>query len=798
MKSIQNLIASKRKKIIKDIALVLPCLFFVSLLSAQTAIINGKILDNKTKEPLPYVNVIIKKEGKITTGGITNDNGFFSIKKIPYGNYMIAFQYIGYNEKELEVNLSANKKTIDLGNIAIVEDALSLDAVEITAERSTIEQKIDRKVINVGKDLTTTGASASDIMNNIPSVSINQEGGVSFRGNDNVRILVDGKPTNIDPRDLLQQIPTTSIKTIELITNPSAKYNPEGMSGIINITLKKNANLGLNGSVNLGFTNGERSRYNNALNLNYNNKKINAYGNYGNRFGDRVTNGTVTRTIEETNQLTKNINNQTSHLIKVGLDYFIDNKNTFSIYTNQNIAKRQSDGKKDISFFTAPEQNFNQLDDLNTETLSASYNVDYKHIFSDNHSLELEADYNRITNEAANAFSFFGNTPINNYQETIDDNRNNTVINLDYENAINENSNIELGLETRINSVENSYVSDRIDFRNSNFNFDRNIYSFYSTFSQKWEKLQYNIGLRLERYNTDNKFIEVGDEANTFSDKQFNIYPSGFLKYTPNENGLNSYQLSFSRRVDRPSLNQINPIRQISTPQIILKGNPNLLPQFTNSVELNYTRKQEGGSLTFGGFYRRISDEINRRGFFDDETPTVLILDYANFDSTNAFGFEFSTNYKVNDWWRYNGSVDIYTRKQKGIIENEEVEVKNTLFNIKISNSFKATEKLSFQLFTLYSGKQRVLQYELKDNFFMNAGARYNFAKGKGTINLNFNDIFKTQRFAFNAFRTIIQEGEFRQDSQSVYLGLSYRFGIKNKNIKRKKRDANEKKDKFL
>ncbi|TCI84835.1 outer membrane beta-barrel family protein [Tenacibaculum sp. M341] len=765
---------------------------------AQTGAIKGKVIDKNSQEVLPYVNVILKSGEKIVTGGITDEKGFFSIKNIPYNTYKVSIQFIGYKSEYRNITLNADQKTMNLGIIHIEEDAVALENVEITAERSTIEQKIDRKVVNVGKDLTTTGASASDIMNNIPSVSVNQDGDISLRGNDNVRILVDGKPTNIDPRDILQQIPSTSIKTIELITNPSAKYNPEGMSGIINITLKKNTALGFNGAINVGFTQGEGSRYNNSLNLNYSNGKINFYGSYNNRFGDQITTGVVTRTLEQTRQSTRNINNQESHLVKIGFDYFIDKKNTFSIYTNQNISNRVSDGNRSITFFTNPSANFQQMDDLKRKNRNQVYNIDFKHVFSENHTIELEVDFNQLKQDRNNDFNYTVNSPVADYDEIINDNRNNTTINLDYENSVAENSTLQLGAEARLNKVENVYETDRVDFRDSNFSFDRKIYSFYTTFSQKWEQWQYNLGVRLESYKADNEFLEVGEELQIFSDKQFNIYPSGFLKYIPSENAKSSYVLSFSRRVDRPSLNQINPIRQISTPLTIITGNPNLLPQFTNSIELNYTRKLNKGNFTIGGFYRRVHDDINRRGFFDEDNPTVLVIDYDNFDSTNAYGLEFSTNYKLNNWWRLNGSVDVYSRNQQGIIEDQDVEVSNTLFNVKLSNSFKATKALTFQLFTLYTGKQRVLQYELEENFFANIGARYSFAKGKGSINLNFNDIFRTQRFAFNAFRTVVQEGEFKRDTQAVFIGLSYRFGIKNKKAGRKKRDSNTKADKFL
>ncbi|WP_281541139.1 TonB-dependent receptor domain-containing protein [Maribacter aestuarii] len=766
----------------------------------QKGVVSGSVFDTGTQEPIPYANVILKSGDSIVTGGITGENGNFDLDNILFGNYNFEVQYIGYKTHVKTLTLDTDLKKLSLGAIFIEEDAVALEAVEVSAERSTIEQKIDRKVINVGKDLTTAGASASDIMGNIPSVSITQDGDLSLRGNENVRVLVDGKPTNISSRELLQQIPSTSIKTIELITNPSAKYNPEGMSGIINITLKKNTNLGFNGSINTGFTYGERARYNNSLSLNYRNGKANFYGSYGNRLGEGVTNGFINRTVERTGQDILSVADRTSHLFKFGVDYYINDKNTLSVYTNQNIFDAISNAERNITFLDDPGSDFNQFDLINRDNINASYNVDFKHDFSnEGHFVELEVDYNTLKSDTNNDLDFTGNTPLANYDEFIDDTRTNTTINLDYVNPLSESATLEIGLETRLRRTENTYITDRSDFRNSDFRYDRDIHSFYTTFSQSLGKWQYNLGIRLEDYNVDTQFNEVSEAPFNFTDKLFNIYPSGFLKYSPSEESKNSYQLSFSRRIDRPSLNQINPIRQLSTPQLILTGNPSLVPQFTNSVELNYSRRLEKGNFTFGGFYRRINDEINRRGFFDEDNPTVLIVDYDNFDSNDAYGVELSATYRPTNWWSLNGSFDVYSRTQKGFIEGESVEVNNTLMNTKLNNSFKATKDLTFQLFTFYSGRQSVLQYDLKDNFFMNAGARYNFAKGKGTLSLNFNDIFRTQRFAFETFRTIIQEGQFKTDSRSVYLGLAYRFGSgKNKSVKRKNRDKNEKADKLL
>lgn len=767
---------------------------------AQTASISGVVIDKNSKEKVPYATVALKSNDKIVTGTITNEKGEFLMKKINVGNYIFEVQFIGFKMYRQTVHITSANQKLKLSSIFIEEDAQSLNEVEIEVERSTITQKIDRKVINVGKDLATLGASASDIMGNIPSVNVNQDGEISLRGNENVRILIDGKPTNISSSDLLQQIPSTSIKTIELVTNPSAKYNPEGMSGIINIILKKNSNLGFNGNMSSGVTFGEKTRFNNTLSMNYRTGKINVFGSYGNRLGKQITDGTVTRFIEGTNQLTENSNGRTSHLVKLGFDYFIDELNTFSFCTNQNLFKSDFEGTKTISFFNSPAMNYVQIDNIFKDNTNETYNVDFKHNFlKKGHNFELEFDYNKLKSDTENIFVFTGNSPTNNYDESIDDKRINTTINLDYVNPINDKSILEMGVEIRLRKTDNIYITNSLILPNSNFSYNRNINSFYTTFSQFFRKWQYNLGMRLEAYSVDAVFNQIGNSGENFQQDLFNVYPSGFVKYSPHEDGKNAYQLSFSRRIDRPSLNQINPIRQISTPQIIITGNPSLRPQFTNSVEVNYTRKINNGNLTFGTFYRRIKDEINRIGYFDLNNPSLLIVDYDNFDSNDAYGFELSSSYRPTIWWNFNVSFDVYSKTQKGVIQGENVSVNNTLLNTKVNNSFKATKNLTFQLFTFYSGPQEILQYELKENFFMNAGARYNFAKGKGTLSVNFNDIFRTQRFAFETYRTIFQRGEFKRDTQTVYFGLSYRFGgKKNKALKRKKRDKNEKADKFL
>ncbi|MDY7396995.1 TonB-dependent receptor [Aureibaculum sp. 2210JD6-5] len=760
-----------------------------------TTTITGQIIDKVLKEPISYATVIVKDtvDGKVITGSISNDDGQFEIENISFGPVLIEVQFIGYKTVTKEINISS--AITNLGIIALEENTEELDSVEIIAERSTIEQRIDRKVINVGKDLTTAGASAADIMGNIPSVDLDQDGNLSLRGNTNVRVLLDGKPTNISANQLLQQIPSTSIKKIELITNPSAKYNPEGMSGIINIVLHKNTNTGFNGSINTGVIIWDNVQYNGSTTLNYRAEKFNLYGSYGLNHRKRRVVGSIFRQQDNSNEKWNSASDSDSHLFKIGLDYFINDKNTISVYTNQNIFDSDVLSKNRVLFNSQP-QFINQGYDSERDNTNASYNFDYKHFFNeDNHTIELELDYNTYNGGELSDFTIENETNTNNYVDDINNSRNNTIINLDYVNPLSETATLEMGAEARLQQIDNTFTTSNNDSFNSNYNYNRDIFSLYTNYSKNIGKWAYQIGARIENYDVKGLFKQVNANDELFEDKIFSIYPSAFLKYTPNtETQNNSYQLSFSRRVDRPGLDQINPIRVWSSARVTNVGNPNLKPQFTNSIEANYTRKLNKGSITSGFFYRAISNEITRFAFQDPQLPSRILFSYNNYEDNTAYGFELSGNYKPLDWWSFNASFDIYAQTQKGIAEDQEIEVDNVLYNIKMTNNFKIDNNLTFQLFGLYRGANRNLQFETEAFYFVNAGARYSFANRKGTLSLNMNDIFKTQQFSFNGDRPLVQAGEFSWNSRTVYFGLSYRFGGKGNSVKRKKRDTNEKK----
>ena len=649
------------------------------------AVIKGKVIDKNLKEPVAFAAVVIKnKTDKSTvTGGITNDDGTFEVKGIPSGNLIVEIQFVGYHTYTKEINITRRNQNVNLGDILLEESVTELSGVEVVSERSSIEQKIDRKVINVGKDLVTTGATASEIMNNIPSVSVDsQTGDLSLRGNSNVRVMVDGKLSNVPVAQLLKQIPSTSIKSIELITNPSAKYNPEGMSGIINIILHKNANIGFNGNINIGLRHQEEAKFNSSLDLNYRNGKVNLYGNAGTNIGKSVNDGTIFRIGENSKQLLDMFNNNKSYLYKLGVDYYLNDRNTISFFTNQNIYDGAFMGDVSIVYNENPMLNFAQSFSSDNQNRSGQYNFDYKRTFNEggDHFIELEVDHNRFKNDELATFQFSGNTSIPAYRDNVETKREQSIINLDYANPLTENSKLELGAEARLFETDVDFSSTGLSYNNNGqlrptpdtrFIYGMDIFSGYVTYGQNFDKWSYQLGARVEN-------VEVKADTNSvraFTDKYTQIYPSGFITYSPSEK--NQFQMSVSRRVDRPGLEQVNPIREWSTPLISSYGNESLIPQFTNSLEVNYTRRLKNGSVTAGVFYRQIKDEINRAVYVDRLDLNKSILTFDNFDDTSAYGVELSTNYRPVKWWSINGSFDLFSQKQSTFTESLDPAIPN-------------------------------------------------------------------------------------------------------------------------
>lgn len=786
--------------------------------------ITGRVLNAKLKEPLPYVNIIVKdKDSKVITGGITDESGAFTVLKIPEGNIIVDITYIGYKTVTKNVTIEKGNYKINLGDIYVEEDAEALDEVTVVAEVSTIQQKVDLKVVTIGKDLTTAGPTASDIMNNIPSVNVDQQtGNIALRGNSNVQVMVDGKLSNIPAAQLLRQIPSTSIKQIELITNPSAKYNPEGMSGIINIVLHKNINIGFNGNINTGLSYQIEPKFNSSIDANYRNGKLNFYGSYGNSIVDNVQMLDLRQVQTGLNQTGDILDENDSHLFKFGIDFYLNDKNTISVFTNQNIF----DGGAEVSTVLT-DNTSTQFQDIFGENSNTSqqYNFNYKLDIEEGHSIELEVDQNIFDSDANTTNLFNGNNVRPNFVEFTDTERTRLTVNLDYTLPLSENSKLEAGAQARLFENNLNYSSDarvrdingNLIPTNTNFDYTRDIFSGYVSYAKELEKWSYQVGLRAETVEVDAFALDTNLSNNVTTDFPFEndyigIYPSAFVTYQASER--NSYQFSFSRRVDRPGIGQVNPVPEFNTALISQFGNPELVPQFTNSAEFNYTRQLEKGSITAGVFYRIIEDEINQVVLADrsDLSSGRVILTNGNFDTTNAYGFEASANYRPFKWWSFNASFDLYNQKQKGIAESIDptlanptendivtsvTEVDNLIMNFRVFNNFKVTKRLSLSAFAFFRNKEAALNFEVDPIYFLNLGLRYSFLEdNRATFSLNFNNVLDTQDINILSERPFLQHVNFEGEFKQIFAGLSYRFGGGKYIAKsRKQRDDDEKND---
>lgn len=796
---------------------VLLVLLFGSLISMHAqnpGNISGKIIDKATGQPLPYVNVIVKDNGTVLTGGITEDNGEFNVTGLPLKDVTVELQFMGYKTQVLAAALSESTRSVSLGTLTMAEEATTLSEVEIVKEVSTIEQKLDRKVITVGRDLTTAGGTAAEIMNNIPSVNVDQDGNISLRGNQNVRILVDGRPTNLDPAQLLKQIPSSSIKKIELITNPSAKYNPEGMSGIINIILHKNANDGFNGSFNSGINFGKTPKLNSSLDMNYRKGRVNFFGNIGTNIGKQFNGGDVQRFGEDgSKQFIDVVNDNKGVLGKLGMDFYIDDYNTISAYTNQNYFTGNAVIATDV-FFTNPTPGIFdtfQRSYLDGDSRNNTYNLAYKHKFKkDGHTLDFEANFNDSKDTQYVDYKNFTTAPSSfTYFDDLTDKRQNLTANLDYVNPLNEKTTLELGAEARVFRTDNDYFTNNPAFdaepeqKDVNYTYNMDIYSAYATYGQKLGKFSYQVGARFESYKVSANF---NHGLRTFKDDYFTVYPSAYLTYAPNQK--NMYQLSYSRRVDRPSIDQTKLVREFSTPLVSSYGNPELRPQFTNSVEANYTRMFENGSSVTGGiYYRFINDEINRILYPNETTPNTndQIMSFGNFADNTAYGFELSANYKVYKWWDLQPAIDFSSISQQGLVSQlvtgstDDYEfisrkIDANAFNARINSNFKVNKRLSFLLFGFYRGPVNGVQNNSHEMYKIDSGARYSLLNDAMSISVRFNDMFKTMHYGFDGQYPWPQTGRFGWESRTIYVALNYRFGGgKNRAMERKQRDDNTK-----
>ncbi|MGY4383607.1 outer membrane receptor protein involved in Fe transport [Pedobacter sp. UYP24] len=796
------------------------CIYSITL-TAQTPSegkITAKLVDATNNQTIPFASAIVinRKTKAIVKGAQTDIDGNLIILGLPKGVFTFKISYVGYQTMVRDsVAVTDAKKDINFGTINMkLSKGTALNEVTITAPKSTIQMGIDKKIFSVDQSLVSEGGSASDLLQNVPSVQTDIDGNVSLRGSSGVRVLIDGKPSLIaggNVAQILQSIPASSIESVELITNPSAKYDAEGQSGIINIVLKKNKKLGLNGAVAL--TAGSQENYNANTNLSFQNSKINLYGNYSYRYGNRLgggfnniqyTNLLSPSSAAFTNQITDSKSLDKGHNFKAGIDYYVSDKSILSFSGGFNV--RDND-RSELLSIDKLDQLRNPLE-LSNRTNSNSgtggsydLNLDYNQKFS---KPKEELTFNLSFSEGDNNNDQIYNTNIYNVNGmpvmsflNIQNNNNygynkNYNIQTDYTLPIGELGKIEAGYRSQIKFAENSQISSNSDiftgdfvnnFALSNlFNSKDQVHALYFNFQNQIKNFGYQFGLRAEDATLDTRlgtYQSNGGIAYTPGKVAYKrIYPSLFL--TEKFKGDQQLQLSYSRRVNRPRGWDTNPFLDVSDPYNYRQGNPNLLPEDVHAFELSYSKYWKKVTLTSTAYLRKTNDVIQRVRTTpaEYEGTGITLTTPINLARSINSGFELISKVDVVKAWSFTGNVNLYQVDVKGNSNSGVLENSGFSWNANLTNNFILPYNITLQVKGDYRAREAMAQGTRNAMYGLDAGAKYDFKDKKSSLSLNIRDIFNTRKWSMTteAGGTIVDFSR-RMQGTVANLTYSYRFG---------------------
>ena len=811
-----------KQALIKKLPLLLFFLFSTTLLLAQQATntknisLKGKVVEATTSVPLEYATIVLKNIAtQKISGGITNEKGFFDIKT-PTGTYEISVEYISFKSIQLPTQLlTANK---DFGIIKLSEDANSLNEVVIIAEKSTVDIRLDKRIYNVGKDMTVKGGNASDVLDNVPSVSVDVEGNVSLRGNENVRILIDGKPSalvGLSGADALRQLPADAIEKVEVITSPSARYDAEGTAGILNIVLRKGKALGFNGSINT--TVGTPDQFQLATNLNQRGKKTNFFSNFGYRYSKgpgnsftdlrNLTDGLVTSSRIEDRIWQRRRN---SFNANVGLEYFLTKKSNITGTVFYRNTKGGNYSENTIEEFDENGNNTDsavRIQDEDGDDETVQYSLNYTNNFNkDGHKLTVDFQYSdsKENEQAINTESGFADET-----NSTNEASKNTLVQADYVLPIGENTQFEAGYRGDFQNLTSDFlvtpVSDPDFDPSNNLEFGQVIHAFYTQYGNKFKQFSFLLGLRLETTDVKVRLLDT-NENNDFSYTE--LFPTVNIGYEATEK--QSYTLGYSRRLRRPRFWYLNPFESRNSQNIIFKGNPALIPTFTNSFDLGYLNRI--GKLTVNAsiYYQHSINNISRVTRqeireINGNDESVLIREPINLAAEDRYGFEFTSNYNASKKVRFDGSFNLFNSKTKGVytydfldpdtneitVITDDLENSNTSWRARFNARVSLPYAIEWQTRLSYRGPSESAQNVTNGIFSANLAFSKEVLKEKGTLVLNVSDVFNSRkRSAVNYTPnrdnpTNISNQTFQWRQRQISLNFSYRFNQKKKQPER-------------
>ena len=777
--------------------------------------VRGKIVDETTGEPVEFVNIVVTPKGSthLAGGTITDEHGAFHIEDIEYGSYVLTVSYIGYQNTTREFALSAAAKHAHFKQIAISEDSQMLKEVEVTGIRSQMKFEIDKKVFNVDQAIAATGGSASDILQNIPSVEVDTEGTVSLRGSESVTVWINGKAQGLtadNQGDILEQMPAESIERIEVITNPSAKYSPEGTVGIINIVLKRDRKAGYYGSAQAGTSmyDFDFGGYNASANINYSSGKLDAYANISYRERHHQNENTSYREnyrVADTTYLDQlgygNMNGR-NMFSRAGLTWHVTGKDHISLDLMGMMGNpRRSNvidytGGQVVDGIQQSGYTRNRTTYSTGQMLMYNLSLGYKHEWSTTHWIDFTASRHHWGSNNRSEYvdsTYRDDTTLGSYQ--LQESAGNSVdyeVQLDYENAFTENHKIQAGYRgsfTHDNSPVSTFADanrqQEIESLYNRFIYIRNLHALYATYSGKlWKNFGYQVGLRGEYYavSTDSHHKKDGTISTHLEkiDPVFQLFPSVFLSYQlPGENEL---QVNYTKRVRRPWGGQLNSFHNISDSTNISYGNPLLKPEYSNAFEFNYLKSWENHMLSVSAYYRTTDDIMQRISYMEDG------IMYSTSDNVAQ---SLSSGVEIVGKNRLFGKLDLTTTLNMYYYKLEAFDFtlpnganlhgdasKDFSWNIRMMGTVGLPKAWSVQVTGMYNAKSVIAQGYRAPSYGLDAGVRKQFAGGKWSLSLNGRDLLNSRRFHSAKWGPdFYQESSNFRGGRQISGTLTYSFG---------------------
>ncbi len=797
-------------------------------LQIKTSRLYGKLVDQKTGKGVEAASVQLFLAGvdSLVDGMLTPANGDFNFINPPAADsFRIVVSAIGYETWSQTIRtstLTRNNNTArfekDLGNIELVAQVKQLENVTVTGSRPALEMGIDRRVFNVAKSLTSTGGTAIDVMKNIPSVSVDIDGNVQLRSA-SPQIFVDGRPTILT----LDQIPADNIEKVELITNPSAKYDAASSGGIINVVLKKNKRTGLNGIASIAA--GSPKVFNSNLNINIRQDKINFFviGSY-NQGGGKNKGETIRenkdngQTKDYFNQVTRNDRMRRFRSLRFGVDYFIDNRNTLSFSQDFGTGRFTNTETQNQEYLNSNQNLQYRGDRLSNGRFKSNRNsskINFKHSFpKEGQELTADITYNYgnrgsnsdIVNNYLNPDGT-ANRPSTMVRNIGRSNNDQLTMQADYVHPLDENTKLETGFRSYSNDFKSFYDAFGINngqetklSLSNNYAYTEKVNAIYATFSKKYGDFSFQAGLRAEHAKFDGLLVDSAFKFGYEYPKQLKkiwdgIFPSLFLTQKISES--DQVQLNFSRRIGRPDFWQINPFIDINDPVNLRQGNPQLKPEFVNSFELNYSKDYKSGNFLGSIYFRnnpaditQYSDTITAAQYAQlanaGVDPNAILNTFINGSITDRYGVEFTVQQKLGSNFDITPTIDMQYRTVKASVDKVDLNNKGFNWEAKLTMNYKIVTRptsffnnLSFQLMGDYEGPRVIPQGKTKSEFGSDFAMRKDFLKNnKATVTFGINDIFNTQRWG-NVYDTpaFYQDSYSRWSVRTFRLSFSYKFG---------------------